>query len=88
MKIIKEFEKCIDQMEKISKIFISIGFLLTGMTYLAALILLLTKNYAFSALSDDLCYLGKEILGATVVPTLLFELLFTYLGLKTPSEKK
>ena len=89
MKYVAEFFKCLRQMERVSKALIAVGAGLTALTYLIAGITLFVYAGKYNDYSTGLCwfedltYLAKELLGASVVPVLLFEILCIVKGLKS-----
>ena len=92
MKLLKEFIACLRGMEKVSKVILWVGYgLFTGALLAAGAVLLF-----YSARGDfttglywctQCLYMGKETLGASAVPVLLFELLLIGRGLKAASPK-
>ncbi|MBQ7688027.1 MAG: hypothetical protein IJT27_02295 [Clostridia bacterium] len=87
MKKIANFISCLKNMERVSKIILYAANAAVLLTYGAAIAVLspgLFHGDLSTALywAQELWLLAKELLGATVVPVLLFEIFFYAKGLK------
>ena len=87
MQKIKNFSVCIKNMEPVSKKTVLLALWLVLLTY-AAGIAVLCLSRAFADLStalywaEQLGLMGRELLGATIVPVLIFEILWYGRGMK------
>lgn len=83
--MLEHIKECYDRMERVSKIIIKCGVAAFLLCAFAAVFVLLFGSRLFfdydtaSYWFEELIALGREILGATVVPALIFEILFTYI---------
>ena len=84
---IRNVIQCLKKMEGLSKIIVRTAFWTVFLVYLAGILCLLSPEYFgdFSTAlywAEQLGVLGRELLGATVVPVLIFEILFYGKGMK------
>ena len=89
MKLFNAAVQCVRNMEKVSKRIVMFGVISAVITYVCGFGLLLLNERYLSDYTTGLYWFremrtcSKEILDATVVPALIFEILYIVAGLKT-----
>lgn len=92
MKLLNAALDCFRNMETVSKRIILFGVISAAVTYVCGFCLLLLNERYLSDYTTglywfrELCMCSKEIVEATVVPVLIFEILYIVTGLKISNE--